>query len=140
LLIVDKAKVEAGVLLVERWILAALRKRKFFTLGELNQAIADLLVRLNDRPFRKRQGCRRSLFESLDQPALRVLPTERYQYGDWETHRVYAAGSLRYQFDRGRACVRSIPLINIASSSGRIDTLRTSFASGQQNRPRSRRL
>jgi hypothetical protein len=52
----------------------------------------------------------------------------------------YAAGSLRYQFDRGRACVRSIPLINIASSSGRIDTLRTSFASGQQNRPRSRRL
>jgi hypothetical protein len=43
----------------------------------------------------------------------------------------YAAGCLRYQFDRGRACARSIPLINIASSSGRIDTLATSFASGQ---------
>src|SRR3989442_8721972 len=84
----DKAKVEAGVLLVERWILAALRKRKFFSLAEVNQAIQELLVRLNDRPFRKREGSRRSLFESLDKPALRALPTERYEYGDWETHRV----------------------------------------------------
>jgi len=84
----DKAKVEAGVLLVERWILAALRKRKFFTLAELNQAIAELLIRLNDRPFRKRQGSRRSQFELLDKPVLRALPPERYQYGDWETHRV----------------------------------------------------
>jgi transposase len=84
----DKAKVEAGVLLVERWILAALRKRKFFTLAELNQAIAELIVRLNGKPFRKRQGSRRSQFELLDKPVLRALPPERYQYGDWETHRV----------------------------------------------------
>ena len=81
----DKAKVEAGVLVVERWILAALRKRKFFTLGEVNQAIQELLVRLNNRPFRKREGSRRSLFESLDKPVLRALPAERYEYGDWET-------------------------------------------------------
>ena len=84
----DKAKAEAGVLLVERWILAALRQRKFFSLGEVNQNLRELLVRLNDRPFRKREGSRRSLFESLDKPALRPLPAERYQYGDWETHRV----------------------------------------------------
>jgi len=84
----DKAKVEAGVQVVQRWIVAALRKRKFFSLAELNQAIQELLVRLNDRPFRKREGSRRSLFESLDQPALRPLPTQRYEYGDWETHRV----------------------------------------------------
>jgi transposase len=84
----DKAKVEAGVLVVERWILAALRKRTFFGLGEVNQAIQELLKRLNDRPFRKRDGTRRSLFEALDQPVLRALPAERYEYGDWETHRV----------------------------------------------------
>ncbi len=84
----DKAKVEAGVLLAERWILAVLRKQKFFTLAELNQAISQLLVKLNDRPFRKRQGSRRSQFEWLDKPVLRALPAERYQYGDWETHRV----------------------------------------------------
>jgi transposase len=84
----DKAKAEAGVLVVERWILAALRKRRFFSLAEVNRAIQELLVRLNDRPFRKRDGSRRSLFESLDKPALRTLPAERYEYGDWETHRV----------------------------------------------------
>ncbi len=83
----DKAKVEAGVLLVERWIMAALRKRRFFSLGELNQAIGELLARLNQRPFRKREGCRLSLFLSLDQPALRPLPAARYEYGEWKTHR-----------------------------------------------------
>lgn len=84
----DKAKVEAGVLVVERWIMAALRKRKFFALSEVNAAISELLTRLNDRPFRKMDGTRRSLFETLDKPALRALPAERYQYGDWATARV----------------------------------------------------
>jgi transposase len=84
----DKAKVESGVLVVERWIMAALRKRKFFSLGEVNQAIAELLTGLNNRPFRKATGTRRSLFETLDKPVLRALPAERYQYGDWATARV----------------------------------------------------
>jgi transposase len=84
----DKAKAEAGVLLVERWILAALRKRTFFSLGEVNEAIAEVLTKLNDRPFRKRDGSRRTLFEALDRPALQPLPTERYQYGEWKTVRV----------------------------------------------------
>jgi len=83
-----KAKVEAGVLLVERWILAALRKRRFFSLGEVNEAIAELLVRLNERPFRKRDGSRKTLYETLDRPALKPLPAERYQYGEWKTVRV----------------------------------------------------
>jgi hypothetical protein len=68
----DKAKVEAGVLVVERWILAALRKRRFFSLSALNEAIAELLDRLNQRPFRKREGSRVTLFEKLDRPALRL--------------------------------------------------------------------
>ena len=88
----DKAKVEAGVLLVERWILAAIRKRTFFSLGELNEAIAELLVRLNEHPFRKREGSRQSLFETLDRPALKPLPAERYQHGEWKNVRVNIAG------------------------------------------------
>lgn len=84
----DKAKVKSGVLVVERWIIAALRKRKFFSLSEVNQAIAELLTGLNNRPFRKATGIRRSLFEALDKPALRVLPAKRYQCGDWATARV----------------------------------------------------
>jgi transposase len=84
----DKAKAEVGVQVVQRWIVAALRKRKFFSLDEVNQAIAELLVRLNQRPFRKREGNRATLFGQLDQPALKRLPATRYQFGEWKTARV----------------------------------------------------
>ena len=67
----DKAKAEVAVQVVERWILAALRHRTFFSLVELNAAIAELLERLNTRRFRKLPGSRRSQFEQLDRPALR---------------------------------------------------------------------
>jgi len=79
----DKAKVESGVQLVQRWILARLRHRQFFSLAELNEAIRELLGPLNDRPFRKLPGSRRSLFERLERPALRPLPGERFTYAEW---------------------------------------------------------
>jgi len=79
----DKAKVESGVQVCERWIIAALRHRKFFSLADLNQAIRELLVRLNDRPFRKRDGSRSSLFHSLEKPALTPLPAERFDMSEW---------------------------------------------------------
>jgi transposase len=85
----DKAKVEAGVQLVERWILARLRHRRFFSLAELNQAIRELLVWLNERPFRKHPGSRRSQFESLERPALRPLPGQRFTYAEWKKARVH---------------------------------------------------
>jgi transposase len=84
----DKAKAEVGVQVVQRWIIAALRKRKFFSLEEVNQAISELLVHLNERPFRKREGSRATLFAQLDRPALRPLPATRFQFGEWETARV----------------------------------------------------
>ena len=71
----DKAKVEVGVQVVERWILARLRNRRFFTLAQLNGAIASLLADLNQRAFKKLPGCRRSAFEALDAPALKPLPS-----------------------------------------------------------------
>ena len=85
----DKGKAESGVQLVERWILAALRNRTFFSLRELNQAISELLVRLNDRPFKKLPGCRREAFESLDRPALRPLPAQPYEFAQWKKVRVH---------------------------------------------------
>jgi transposase len=84
----DKAKAETGVQIVQRWIVAALRQRKFFSLAELNQAIRELLHKLNQRPFRKRPGCRASLFQELDRPALGPLPQERYELHQWATARV----------------------------------------------------
>jgi len=80
----DKAKVEAGVLLVQRWILARLRNRTFFSLGELNEAIAELLMHLNRRPFKKMAGSRQSLFELLDKPALGALPVQPFEYPQWK--------------------------------------------------------
>jgi transposase len=84
----DKAKVEKGVQDVERRILAALRHRTFFSLQELNQAIAELLVRYNQRPFQKLEGSRLSLFEQLDKPALQPLPAIPYEYAQWKKARV----------------------------------------------------
>ena len=84
----DKAKVEVGVQVVERWILARLRHHTFFCLAELNAAIRTLLVALNDKPFKKLPGSRRSQFEALDQPALKPLPTCAYEYANWKKARV----------------------------------------------------
>ena len=84
----DKAKAEAGVLLVERWILAALRNQTFFSLAELNREIARLLKRLNERPFKKLPGSRRELFEQLDRPALQPLPAQAYEFAEWKKVRV----------------------------------------------------
>ena len=84
----DKAKAEVAVQVVERWIVAALRKRRFTSLSELNQVIVELLERINQRPFRKRSGSRLSLYQSLDRVALKPLPVERYEFGEWKTARV----------------------------------------------------
>jgi transposase len=85
----DKAKVENAVLIVQRWILARLRHRTFFSLAELNEAIAGLLKDLNNRPFKKLPGCRASLFAQLDKPALRALPAKPFDYGRWIKVRVH---------------------------------------------------
>jgi len=84
----DKPKVESAVLVVERWILARLRNRRFFSLGELNRAIAQLLIELNERLFKKLPGCRRSAFEQLDAPALQPLPATRFELCGWKSAKV----------------------------------------------------
>lgn len=83
----DKAKVEVGVQIVERRILARLRNHRFFSLAELNQAIAELLVALNGRVTRHLGASRRQLFEQLDRPALKPLPAQAYEYAEWKQRR-----------------------------------------------------
>ena len=80
----DKAKVEVGVQIVGRWILARLRNRRFFSLAALNEAIHALLIDLNNRPLRSWGRSRRDLFEELDRPALIPLPDEPYEYAEWK--------------------------------------------------------
>jgi transposase len=84
----DKAKVEVGVQVAERWIIAALRHQKFFRLADLNHAIRELLERLNQRPFRKREGSRASVFAAVERNALRPLPAEPFDMSQWSYARV----------------------------------------------------
>ena len=84
----DKSKVEVGVQVVERWILARLRHQQFFSLADLNFAIANLLEELNTRPFKKLPGNRRSAFESIDKPALKSLPATIFESCSWKKAKV----------------------------------------------------
>ena len=84
----DKAKVEAGVLVVERSVLAALRHRRFLSLAEAQAAIAQATSELNSKPFQRLPGSRLSRFETLDKPALMPLPQTSYEFGTWLKRRV----------------------------------------------------
>ena len=84
----DKAKVESGVLVAERWILAPLRNHTFHSLAELNLEIGRLLDALNDREFQKIEGSRRSLFETVERHTLRPLPSAPFEFGERRKARV----------------------------------------------------
>ncbi len=93
----DKAKAEVGVQIVQRWVLAALRKRQFFSLAELNEAILELVHKLNERPFRKLAGSRAELYQVIDRPALQPLPLAPFVYAEWKKARV----NLDYHIELG---------------------------------------
>jgi transposase len=114
----DKAKVESGVLVAERWIIAALRHRTFFRLEDLNQAIWELLEKLNHRHFKKRDGSRASVFENVERAALLPLPAEPFDMSQWSKARVnidyhiafdHNFYSVPYHLVQERVEVRSTP-------------------------------
>jgi transposase len=84
----DKAKVEVAVQIVQRFVLARLRNRRFFSLHELNAAIRETVADLNAKIMRKLGVSRDELFAEIDRPALKALPTTPYQYAEWKRCRV----------------------------------------------------
>ena len=80
----DKAKVEAAVGIVSRFVLGKLRNRRFFSLVELNDAVRDCVTKINAKVMKQLKQSRNDLFASLDRPALKGLPSERYQYAEWK--------------------------------------------------------
>ncbi len=84
----DKSKVEAGVLIAQRWILAKIRNQTFFSLDALNERIAELVSELNERRMRVYGASRRELFDRYDKPALRPLPATRFVTSEWKTARI----------------------------------------------------
>ncbi len=137
----DKSKVENAVLLVERWIMAALRNRTFFSLRELNVAIGELLQRLNDKPFQKLDGSRFSLFQAVDKPALKPLPAVPYTFARWQKARVnidyhisvdYALYSVPYRLVREEVDVRMTEsLVEVFHKGNRVASHRRAYQKGQ---------
>ena len=84
----DKAKVEVGVQIAERWIIAVLRHQRFTSLSVLNETISELVEVINHKPFKKMEGSRATLFAELDQPALRPLPSDPYEFASWRSAKV----------------------------------------------------
>lgn len=84
----DKAKVEVAVQIVERFVLAKLRNRTFFSLAELNAAIKECVAAINAKVMHKIGASRAELLETLDRPALKSLPTKPYEYAEWKRARV----------------------------------------------------
>lgn len=115
----DKAAVEMSVLVVQRWILARLRNRQFFSLRELNLAIAQLLTDLNRRPFKKLPGCRASVFESIDRPAMKLLPPTRYEYAEWSKAKVgidYHAEADRHYYSVPHTLVGDYVMVRLTDT------------------------
>lgn len=100
----DKAKVEVAVQVAQRWILARLRNRRFFSLAELNAAIRPLLDDLNTRVMRDYGASRADLFATLDRPNLQPLPADPYVFARWKRARV--APDYHVEVDR---CWYSVP-------------------------------
>ena len=135
----DKALVESSVLVAQRWILARLRDQTFFELGPLNRAIRVLLDELNDRPMKKLGVSRRALYEQLDRPALRPLPTARYVLAHWKLCRVNIdyhieverhVYSVPYQLVREQVEVRSLVSHSLRAKPARVAAGRGLVANG----------
>jgi transposase len=89
-----------AVLVAERWVMARLRDRHFTSLAQANQAIAELMAWVNNRPFKKLAGSRRSVFEATDRPALRPLPPTRYEFATWRRAKANIDYHIEVRADR----------------------------------------
>jgi transposase len=139
----DKAKLENGVLVAKRWILAVLRHRIFYSIAEFNAAIRPLLEKLNDRPLRKIQKSRRQLFDELDRPAARPLPDRPHEFALWKKATVnidYRIEVDRHFYSVPCALVHQVMDLKVTASTvevlhggGRVATHAYSFLKGRHS-------
>jgi transposase len=137
----DKAKVESAVLIAERWILAPLRNHTFFSISQLNKAIAKHLETMNTRAFKKLQTNRRTLFETIDRPALKPLPDHPFQYADWKKARVnidyhvevdHRYYSVPYQLVREQVDIRlTATTVEVLFKNRRVASHKRSYVPGE---------
>jgi transposase len=131
----DKAKVEAAVLIAERWILAVLRNRTFYSIEEFRAAVAELLEKLNHRKMRRLGKSRWEYFEEIEKAALKPLPTRPYDLAEWK--RVLVQFDYHVEYDRhyysGSTCA---PPRRPSRSSGRASESRATHAAARRGSSR----
>lgn len=96
----DKPRAERGVQEVLRWIIVILQEREFFSLEEMNEAIHEELEKINSKPFSVREGSRRSVFEELDKPLLKPLPSERFTFEEWKEVKVHLDYHVQIDYNK----------------------------------------
>lgn len=144
----DKAPAEKGVQLVQRWIVAVLRNRIFFSLTELNATIRELLSGLNARPFKKIEGSRASWFALVDKPALRELPSTRFEDARWLRTRVgndyhirvdghYYSVPYQLSFEEVEVRVTATTVAGKRVASHKIDTRQNKTSTKREHRPKN---
>jgi transposase len=148
----DKAKVETGVQIAERQLLAPLRDQRFFSVGELNQALRPLLDQLNAQPFQKLEGSRNTGFESQEKDKLLPLPAQPFELAIWGKAKVnidYHAAvdnhfySVPYQLVHRELDVRSTAqTVELFHQGKRVAAHVRSYAAGkfttlEEHRPKS---
>lgn len=148
----DKAKVETGVQIAERQLLAPLRDQRFFSVAELNQALRPLLEKLNAQPFQKLEGSRNSWFESQEKSQLLPLPAQPFELAVWTKAKVnidYHAAvdnhfySVPYQWVHQELNVRSTAhTVELFHQGQRVAAHVRSYAAGkfttlEEHRPKS---
>jgi transposase len=136
----DKAKVENAVLVAERWLLAPLRNHTFFSLAQLNQALAKQREQINNRPFKKLPSTRKELFDTIDKPAMKPLPAHPFEYSEWKKARVnidYHVEvdrhyySVPYQFAREQVDIRlTSTTVEVLFKGRRIASHKRSYSPG----------
>jgi len=115
----DKAKVEVGVLIAQRWIIAALRNRVFYSIEEINEAIVELLQKLNEKKMRRLGLSRHELYLQVDKPNLKPLPEQPFELADWKVgarvnldyHIIFEFNlySVPYQYIHQQVDIRATP-------------------------------
>lgn len=104
----DKALVENAVHLAYLRIYAPLRDRNFYSLAELNQAIAEHLEIHNRTPMQRIRVSRQELFERIEKPALQPLPAERYEIRKFRKLKVQINYHIELREDRHYYSVRTV--------------------------------
>lgn len=86
----DKALAEGAVKILMRYVRFRYRRTRFTSLSQINQAIAECIEHINARRHTRFGVSRRERFESVERAALKPLPAQDFDAGEWKEATLHA--------------------------------------------------